>query len=529
ITGLAAGTHTLWFRDAVGCSNSVGVTITEPTQLVAGTPGTVSPNCNGAANGAVTLAASGGTAPYTYSFNNGPFINSPTFPTGAGTFNFQVKDANNCVTSSRSVTITEPSLLKFDSVIVGDASCDTMGRMWLYVSGGVAPYRFQLDNGGLQRDSSFKVPANSYQITIRDTNNCMAQRYVTVNQVNNLTYTAPVIAPICEGGSAVITPVTNASQFSWTGPRLTPNNAAQSAVTVRPLRDTLYHLVYTLGSCSATDDIPVTVYAAPIPDAGTVSGICAGATAQLNAAPGYAEYHWSPVNYLSNPDTQSPTVTGAPAPGISYFLHVKDANGCASLIPDTVFVSVTAPIPVFVNPPDTVMYIGDTLHLQAIAAANQFVWTNALGLTPANLTNPNIADPILLVEHNDVLKVHVTDANGCTGDGYFYVRAYQGPEIYVPSAFTPNRDGKNDLLRPACVGVKTLNYFRVFDRWGKIMYEYKGERRGPEVYNLLTSNIGWDGRLEGKELSTGSFVWVAEGVTKEGKVITRKGVVTIIR
>ncbi|GAB4094188.1 T9SS type B sorting domain-containing protein [Flaviaesturariibacter terrae] len=529
LSGLTAGAHTLWFRDAAGCSNSTSVTITEPTQLRAGTPTVSNPLCNGAGNGSVTLSGTGGTAPYTYSFNNGAYSSNATFASGAGTFNFLVKDANGCVTSLQNVTLTDPGLLKIDSITVGNATCDTMGRMWVYPSGGTAPYRFQLDNGILQRDSSFKVPSNTYQITIRDTNNCQAQQYVTVNQVNNLTYTRPTVSTICEGTSTVLTPTTNATQFSWTGPRLTPNNAQQSSVTVRPLRDTVYHLVYKLGSCTATDDIPVSVYAAPIPDADTdPSGICTGSTAQLNATAGFTEYHWSPVNYLSNPDVINPTVTGAPAPGISYFLHVKDANGCVSLVPDTVFVSVTAPIAVHILPADTVMYIGDTLHLRSIAAATQFVWTNALGQTPPNLTNPNIADPILLVEHNDVFKLHVTDANGCTGDGYFYIRAYQGPEIYVPQAFTPNRDGKNDLLRPVCVGISTLSYFRVFDRWGQLMYEYKGEKRGPEVYNLLNSNIGWDGRYQGKELNTGTFVWVAEGVTKEGKPVTRKGVVTII-
>lgn len=529
LSGFTAGSHTLWFRDAVGCSNTISVTLTEPTQLVAGTPVSVRPLCNGGADGSVTLSATGGTAPYTYSFNNGLFNNSPTFASGAGTFNYQVRDANNCVTTVQTVTVTQPAVLKFDAVTVGDASCDTMGRVWAYVSGGTAPYRFQLDNNTLQRDSSFKVPANTYQVTVRDTNNCQAQRFVTVNQVSNLTYTRPIVSTICEGSSATLAPVTNATQFSWTGPRLTPNNAAQSSVTVRPTHDTTYHLVYTLGLCSASDDIPVTVHAAPVPDAGTVNGICSGASAQLNAAAGFAEYQWSPVNYLSSPSVPNPTVTGAPAPGVNFFLMVKDAGGCWSLVPDTVHLSVTAPIAVHVSPADTVMYTGDTLHLHTIAAANQFVWTNSLGQTPVNLTNPNIADPILLVATNEILKVHVTDANGCTGDGYFYLRAYNGPEIYVPSAFTPNHDGKNDLLRPVCVGVSTLTYFRVYDRWGKIMYEYHGERRGPEVYNLLSSNIGWNGMYQGKELTTGSFVWVAEGVTKEGKVITRKGIVTIIR
>jgi gliding motility-associated-like protein len=529
VTGFAVGTFTIWFRDALGCANSTSVTIGQPTQLVAGTPITTNPQCANGANGSVTLSASGGIAPYTYSFNNGPFFPTALFPSGAGTFNAVIRDANNCTVTVNGITVTDPPALVIDSVRIGDATCDTMGRLTVFPNGGTFPYRFQLDNGMIQRDSAFKAIANTYQITVRDTNNCMIQRFVTINQVNNLTYTRPIVSTICEGSSSILAPVSNATHYSWSGPALTPNNAVQSSVTVRPIHDTVYHLVYSLGTCSNSDDIPVSVLAAPIPDAGTVSGICSGQNTQLNATPGFVTYVWSPINYLSGNIAGSNPDVIRPLASVTYFLHVVDANGCASLIPDTVTVPVTPPIQVYLSPRDTVGYIGDTLHLHASANAISYVWTNAQNQTPPNLTNANIANPVLLVEHNEVLKVHVTDAQGCTGDGFFYLQAYQGPEIYVPTAFSPNRDGKNDLLRPVCVGVNTLNYFRVFDRWGKVMYEYTGERRGPVVYNMINSNIGWDGKLGGKELGTGSYVWVAEGVTKEGKTIFRKGVVTIIR
>jgi gliding motility-associated-like protein len=529
ISGLGAGSQTIWFKDALGCSNSLQVPITAPTALNGGTPVATNPLCAGAANGTVTLSASGGTAPYQYSFNGSAFQAAPLFNSGAGTFNAVIRDANNCTLNVNGITLAEPAILVIDSVRIRPATCDSNGRVLVYASGGTAAYQYGLNAGSFGSISNFSVATGTYNVTVKDANGCTATANGNVvPQISNLAYVHPVISPMCEGMKATIAPQTNATNFVWTGPGITPNNSSQSSIDVRPARDTFYTLIYSLGSCLQKDTIAVTVRPAPIPDAGTVTPVCFGQDAQLNAAPGYSEYHWSPTTYLSNADVRNPTVQ-APNATIRYSLHVKDANGCVSLVSDTVTVQVTPPIIVRISPADTVGYIGDTLHIVANAAANHFQWFNSQNGTPVNIVDPNIANGLILVEKTEVFRVHAWTDQGCAGDGYFYLRAYRGPEIYVPDAFTPNRDGKNDLLRPVCVGIQSLNYFRVFNRWGQLVYEYKGERRGAEVYNLLQSNIGWDGKVNGKEVGTGSYVWIAEGVTKEGKSVSRKGAVTLIQ
>ena len=97
------------------------------------------------------------------------------------------------------------------------------------------------------------------------------------------------------------------------------------------------------------------------------------------------------------------------------------------------------------------------------------------------------------------------------------VKVYKGPEIYVPSVFTPNNDGMNDILRAWAIGMKEYRYFKVFNRWG-IM-----------VHSASNFNKGWDGKIQGVIQNTGTFVWIAEAVDFRGKVITRKGTVTVIR
>jgi gliding motility-associated-like protein len=90
-------------------------------------------------------------------------------------------------------------------------------------------------------------------------------------------------------------------------------------------------------------------------------------------------------------------------------------------------------------------------------------------------------------------------------------------DIYVPTAFTPNKDGKNDVLRPALAGIKDLRYFRVYNRWGQLIFETKAE------------NAGWDGTVKGIKQESGVMVWVAEGLGVDGKVYFRKGTCMLIR
>ncbi|MBK6381953.1 MAG: gliding motility-associated C-terminal domain-containing protein [Chitinophagaceae bacterium] len=66
-------------------------------------------------------------------------------------------------------------------------------------------------------------------------------------------------------------------------------------------------------------------------------------------------------------------------------------------------------------------------------------------------------------------------------------------------------------------GIKSYNYFRVFNRWGQLIFST------PRLHD------GWDGKISGREQPAGVYVWMIEGITKDNKVITKKGTVTLIR
>jgi gliding motility-associated-like protein len=92
-----------------------------------------------------------------------------------------------------------------------------------------------------------------------------------------------------------------------------------------------------------------------------------------------------------------------------------------------------------------------------------------------------------------------------------------GADIFVPGGFTPDGDGRNDILRPVCVGIRELNYFRVYNRWGQL------------VFSTNEIGKGWDGTISGQPQPTANFVYIAQGVDYTGKVIFKKGNVMLIR
>ena len=113
--------------------------------------------------------------------------------------------------------------------------------------------------------------------------------------------------------------------------------------------------------------------------------------------------------------------------------------------------------------------------------------------------------------------INITTKTGCVTVDTQLVKTVAHAEIYVPSAFTPNNDGLNDLLRPTLMGIKELHYFKIYNRWGQLLFETK------------TNRSGWDGRFNGAALPTQVIVWIAEGMGADGNVYTRKGTSTLMR
>ena len=106
---------------------------------------------------------------------------------------------------------------------------------------------------------------------------------------------------------------------------------------------------------------------------------------------------------------------------------------------------------------------------------------------------------------------------GCSGEDTIKVTVVGQAEFIVPNAFTPNGDGRNDYFRPLAVGYRSLNYFRVFNRWGE------------RVYSTNSLEVGWDGTYNNKQAEIGSYYWVISYVDRFGKEGLMKGDVTLIR
>ena len=514
---LAAGSYTVYIRDNAGCSNSSTIVIGEPAQLIA-TGNVQNVSCNGQSDGVITITATGGTGAKSYSLNNGPVQSSNVFNVPAGTYSVEVIDANNCSVIVSNITVTEPAALGGTSVTT-NASCDggPDGTITVTATGGTAPFEYSVDGGNFQSSNVLNVIAGTYSnITIRDAKGCtFVLNPVVVGLNNNLTLTPAVDpAPICEGSSVTLQLNTNATSFIWSAANPGLSGYATASPVASPTSTTLYTVTVTLGECTATDDVLVTVLPAPIANAGPEGDICFGQNYQLQGSGG-VEYAWSPSTYLDDPAVANPQVTN-PSETIVYSLSVKDANGCSSLAPAEVTVYVTPPIQVTTYPTDTVVHAGAQFQMLAISAGETYSWSPAVGLDNANIPNPVATAP---GSEGAVVNyiVTTTTSAGCSGEATVTIRVYKGPDIYMVNAFTPNADGKNDRFIPIPVGIKHLNYFRVFNRWGQV------------VYSTKTLNEGWDGRLGGVEQPSGAYVWMVEGVTFDNKVITKKGTVLIIR
>ncbi len=114
--------------------------------------------------------------------------------------------------------------------------------------------------------------------------------------------------------------------------------------------------------------------------------------------------------------------------------------------------------------------------------------------------------------------VRVSNNAGCFDRDSIRVHVFKiKPDLLVPNAFTPNGDGKNDVFKPIAIGMKSIDVFMVYNRWGQMLYSGSG------------NSAAWDGTFAGRKQETATYVWYAEGVDYLNNKIKRKGSVILIR
>jgi len=472
--------------------------------------------CKDAANGQIKVAAGPEWAhPVQLSINNSPYQTDSSFNNLIkGNYTIRVKDSNGCV-DSIAVTLTQlfPDLEA--NLVSTSASCtgNPDGKISITPAGGKAPYLYSINNGtSFQPLNSFNVLSGSHNIIIKDNNGCAITKAQQVLFNNDLVVDAGLPELICEGKDVRLNAASNGQSFSWTPTNsLTGSNSASPLAA--PAVTTKYYVTAVKGICIKKDSVIVNVNAAPKPNAGADITICYGASTNLNAS-GAVEYKWSPATYLQS-TTDPGTRINKPLDNITYYLNVKDANGCYSLKPDTIKVKVTPAVRMFAGR-DTVVAFNQPLQLKAYELGNsgvtRFTWSPSYGLN-----NPNIANPITRLDRDITYVVTGKTPADCEGSAEIFIKAYKGPEIYVPTAFTPNNDGRNDLLKAIAIGMKEYHYFTIYNRWGQ------------PVFTTKDFTKGWDGKMKGLVQSPGTYVWVAETVDFTGKIVKRNGTTILLK
>lgn len=136
---------------------------------------------------------------------------------------------------------------------------------------------------------------------------------------------------------------------------------------------------------------------------------------------------------------------------------------------------------------------------------------------PTYLDNSTNITPVFTGQTDKTYTISIKTSGGCLTVDTQMVKVFKEVKIFVPTAFTPNNDGLNDFLKPIPAGIKQFNFFRVYNRWGQLVFDLKSNSRG------------WDGTINGKPQSTQTVVWMAEGVGPDNKIYKQKGTCVLIR
>jgi len=449
-TNRAAGTYTLWIRDAAGCIIRRVIRLTDPPALSIVVTDSSNIVC-GSPNGYVTFTGQGGTPPYQYSI----LPTSPTWQNGntftslaAGTYTLRVRDANGCV-ETRSFTITALPPLTVQVISVDSIRCaGGTGGFTVQASGGTAPYTYTLVGlGTTSSTGTFTgLPAGTYTVRAFDAQQAQCGEItITLTQPDTLKLQDSTVTPVtCRGGQ---------------------NGQIQVTIT--------------------------------------------GGTSPYN-------YTWQTAGGGSLPSMGS-TASGLTAG--TYTLTVTDAKGC-SLGP----ITFTVPYSYFVEI-DSIAYtlVQDCPDKNYLFSAYvrgdgpfTYRWTWEDGSTEVgSATISRSYSPLL--QGDVTIRLQVEGAGPCYAEASltFLSKACSG--LVIPTAFTPNGDGINDIWTIQAIGFSRYTLI-VFDRWGKEVFNNGGD---------MTKQ--WNGTINGQPAPEGVYNFVFEGTRPSGEKVTRAGTVTLWR
>lgn len=297
-------------------------------------------------------------------------------------------------------------------------------------------------------------------------------------------------------------------RYSWTPVANLDLSTSATVVFTGHATTKLYVEVSTPFGCKGYDSSLVTVipgdFITTMPDL----SFCPGDTMTLSAVstvPGVT-YRWLPSYYISDSNTANTLIK--PVANQVYTLIGTVAAGCT----DTINFNTTVHPAAVVQIPDSItLYPGESSRIVTLSNAMNFNWFPVVGLN-----NPYVADPVASPEISTRYYVEVQTDRGCKAKDSVDVVYNTESTIAMPNAFSPG-SGVNNEFKPNLRGLASLNYFRIYNRWGNLLFETKNP------------SIGWDGSFNGAQQPMGVYIYEIQAVMNTGKLVNKVGNITLLR
>ncbi len=536
-------TTTFEVKSVEGCFSSMTQTFTIATTPIANFTSTA-PQCTGVP---VNYTATGTTSNVNFVWNFGANA-SPTFSNtavskvsgvfysvaGVQTVTLIVTNPNNCAdTSIQTININQTPAASFTTnapqcvglPLAFTNTGSTGGFIAPGSTGGQWSYGWDFGPDASPRSSSSENPVG---ITYSSGGNKLVthtvyNQYCTKTDTQTVVtiYALPVAnagkdTTICANTSVKIgTPKIGNDIYSWFATSTLDNGNIPQPTATPVASNTQYIVTVTnpITNCVNKDTVSVTMLAPLVANAGADVVICRYDSVQLGAALVKGQkYIWSPMAGLS--DKTSPNPTASPDSTIIYKLtvtgnYLTTGVSCPA-VTDEVMVTVHQ-LPIVNAGPNDSITKGSSIQLVATGGL-QYEWT-----PPNGLSNPGINTPVASPEITTKYTVHVVDIYGCKNEDSVLVTVLI-PAVWVPNAFTPNGDGKDDVFIVRGQGINDFE-FGVFNRWGE------------QIFHSNNMATGWDGTrpVTGENLPPGAYVYYIKGVKTNNEAVNIKGMVNLIR
>lgn len=509
------------FAGCLPSCDTIDIDINQPPNVTIGNDTTICKDMVIQFNPSITPAQ---VYTYTWSGTGVGFLNNPNIQNPVGTFtatgnyNLILNVEPQAVGCNGADTIII-NVLPNDIILHnGDTSICEGGQVQINVTGDpLFSYNWTpptyLNNATIEDPLSSPDTSITYTVTATFPGCIPMVKSFSIDVQPNPTVDVGPDREICDWDTLQINPTVTPANYPFYTYSWDPTFGLTSSNTKNTVfnghQSSFYELtVSTPIGCKDSDMLSITVHSVEFATVTpTESTICPRNSVQYQASGGLS-YVWLPDTYLDNGFISNPIST--PISNIDYTVYSSNVYGCTDT--DIVRIQVVSDALLDAGDDQTI-YPGETAQLYASGNCSFFTWTPAAFLSDNKIKNP-IATPPVTTQY----FVVATTEYGCEAIDSVTIRISPESILDLPNAFSPGAGTSiNDELRIIVRGMATLNFFRVYNRWGEM------------VFSTSDINKGWNGQYKGKPQPLGVYVYVLDATTSTGKRINKQGNITLIR